>query len=292
MTQDETDKAAGVLLLTVARALRNHIAHNARDTVIRDLDAALAPFEPEKPIGLIEHEPHCALITNFDGVCDCGHVPPKSPAANDGKQDGAHRALAERLAALQRAAPYDAILHADDVWSISTIGRFPQMAVAKTPHRGNAEALASALNQWAAGPASDAALECLRGDFEALREEHAKVVADRNRLQDAIRWALGESEDGFDPGTATARYWWRAELRRMAFGDLIPSPAFEERILRAIPNKFRSTMVGELTVFGHVGGPVADYANRSMNSEEREEAEKLAYAVLTMAIMMRDGVEP
>jgi hypothetical protein len=35
------------------------------------------------------------------------------------------------------------------------------------------------------------------------------------RVEDAIRWALGE-EGEFDPPENAPRYWWRAELRERA----------------------------------------------------------------------------
>lgn len=122
---------------------------------------------------------------------------------------------------------------------------------------------------------------------ELLMQMIGQVSQRADKIEDAVRWVLGESEDDFDPKSATERYWWRKELRQRAFGDRPSSPAFEEAILRAIPDWLCSEGVGSLHA------RVYDNSERkmvcqSMDANQREEAEKLAYVVLTAAIMMRD----
>jgi hypothetical protein len=44
-----------------------------------------------------------------------------------------------------------------------------------------------------------------------------RVATERDRLQDAIRWALGEGEEGFREQCCNeGKYWWRKELRERA----------------------------------------------------------------------------
>lgn len=65
-----------------------------------------------------------------------------------------------------------------------------------------------------------------RPDISAIARKVAALrQSETERLTSAIRWALGESADGFEPtsdeplrpdGHPMARYWWRSELRKRA----------------------------------------------------------------------------
>lgn len=76
LTQDETEKAAAVLLLTVARVLREDLREGPgpggrrAKRMLAELDAALAPFADTPDLS---HRPGCAvLILACDAECDCG----------------------------------------------------------------------------------------------------------------------------------------------------------------------------------------------------------------------------
>lgn len=53
--------------------------------------------------------------------------------------------------------------------------------------------------------------------FYAMKGHARKLERERNRLKDAIRWALGEGEEGFREQCCNeGKYWWRKELRQRA----------------------------------------------------------------------------
>lgn len=89
------------------------------------------------------------------------------------------------------------------------------------------------------------AAETLNSYFErqGMREWQFAGVADRrlvnvlererDRLHDAIRWALGEGEEGFREQCCNeGKYWWRKELRERAAA---PSPENAPGESRGIP---------------------------------------------------------
>lgn len=123
------------------------------------------------------------------------------------KRVGRFASMGEALAWLKERRPFDVLLHPDGEFTVSGLG-VPQCAVTKHAERELAEIIATALNQWAAGPASDAALEYLQGDFQA-------ALARADMMEDAIQWALSGHQH--DPPLAWAT--WRKELRRRAFGE-------------------------------------------------------------------------
>lgn len=53
-----------------------------------------------------------------------------------------------------------------------------------------------------------------------------KALGERaNRMERAVRWALGERVEGIEefcpPRWERAKYWWRETLRKLAFGDKV-----------------------------------------------------------------------
>jgi hypothetical protein len=55
-----------------------------------------------------------------------------------------------------------------------------------------------------------------RGDLKDRAPRVEKLIAERDQLRDAVKWALGES-GGFGPRPkGVGAYWWRKDLRKRA----------------------------------------------------------------------------
>lgn len=123
------------LTLATARVLCAHLA-DVRTTGAMDLRAELldelAPFQA----GSEEIEGLAALDRDFDAM-----APPKPIGGSERELV----AFSGDVDALLSRVPFDALLHPDGEFTVSTLA-IPQFAVAKTPHRENAEAIANALN--------------------------------------------------------------------------------------------------------------------------------------------------
>jgi hypothetical protein len=85
-----------------------------------------------------------------------------------------------------------------------------------------------------------AMIETLNLWVETGKVNGNRVAVERDRLEAAIRWALGEGDSDFAPQPAgKGRYWWRTELRKRA--ALIPENAIGEvRADNATPNQNRT----------------------------------------------------
>ena len=55
-----------------------------------------------------------------------------------------------------------------------------------------------------------------RGDLRDRAPKVEKLIAERDQLRDAVKWALGESGDFGSRPKAVGAYWWREELRKRA----------------------------------------------------------------------------
>lgn len=246
MTQEDAEKAAGVLLLTTARTLRRMIEQplrqDGRHRMLAELAAALAPFERrashEKMGPPRSHDPACAVVFDVCGnaECDCGaweavarmkeqnlrdehgcngelpKPPLKLAIAPEGEPDfGAFGSAAAALDWLRSKRPFSPLLHPDGEFTVSALA-LPQFALVKTPHRENAELVAMALNQWAAGPLSDEVLAVTEADLKGLNTDYASLLKRADKLEQAVRWALNGTH-GVPPLTSSS---WRNELRRRA----------------------------------------------------------------------------
>ena len=86
----------------------------------------------------------------------------------------------------------------------------------------NAELLAEAWKDaamWKANHDNQVELKSIiskRGDLRDRAPRVEKLIAERDQLRDAVKWALGESGDFGSRPKAVGAYWWREELRKRA----------------------------------------------------------------------------
>lgn len=258
MADAEMERAAGQLLLTTARALQETIRDGlrpvSRERLLNELAAALAPFDKTR----LEEE-HPAG----------GQAPPVYTSSKFDK----YGLLPDRLRYLA--------------------AKLRKQTSTDVPSLSRGEELGLILAAIDAMEEAAAAVQISEGADVAAEAAYVRM----HKMEDAVRWALGEDEEEvFDPGANTDRYWWRSRLRAKAFGDQPTNANFTAVILRAIPDWLQSEQIGLLHARRrnprHFGGSDPYYINEPMDAEEREQAEKIAYTVLTLAIAMRDGRKP